>query len=383
MNNSSMATKRDYYEVLGVERTASVSEIRTAYRKLAAKYHPDVNSHDHDAEERFKEINEAHEVLSSSEKRQMYDQFGHNGPQGMGGEGFGVGDIFDMFFGGGGGGFSSRGGGERARQQATAGNDLRYDLEITMEEAAFGVEKVLQLKRLEPCDICHGSGAKPGTVPRQCPTCQGSGQVRHVQNTILGSFATVTPCVRCKGEGMVVPEPCTTCRGQGRVQQTVEHPIHIPAGVDTGLRLVDKAQGDAGLRSGPRGDLYVVIYVQQHKHFARRGQDVIYEAPISFAQAALGDTFEVPILNGVEKLTIPEGSQPGDTFRLRGKGFPDVNSRTNQRGDQIVALKLKVPTRLSDDQRRLLRDFAAASGETLSADERGLFDKVKEAFGHK
>jgi molecular chaperone DnaJ len=379
-----MATKRDYYEVLSVERTASVAEIRSAYRKLAAKYHPDVNPGDHEAEEKFKEINEAHEVLSTADKRQVYDQFGHDGPQG-GGEGFGVGDIFDMFFGGGGGGggFNSRGGADRARQQATAGADLRYDLEITLEEAAFGVEKTLRLSRLEPCDTCNGNGAKPGTSPRQCPTCQGSGQVRHVQNTILGSFATVTPCTRCKGEGTVVPDPCPTCRGQGRTRQTKEHTIQVPAGVDTGLRLVDQQQGDAGLRAGLRGDLYVVIYVQAHAQFTRRGQDVIHEAPVTFAQAALGDTFEVPILNGTEKIVIPEGTQPGDTFRLRGKGFPDVNSRTSQRGDQIVVIKLQVPTRLNDEQRRLLKEYAAAGGEKLQADERGLFDKVKEAFGHK
>ena len=379
-----MANKRDYYEVLSVERTASVTEIRSAYRKLAAKYHPDVNPGDHAAEEKFKEINEAHEVLSSAEKRQMYDQFGHDGPQGAGGDGFGVGDIFDMFFGGGGGGgFSSRGGADRARQQATAGADLRYDLEITMEEAAFGVEKKLRLSRLEPCDTCEGNGAKPGTSPRQCPTCQGSGQVRHVQNTILGSFATVVPCARCKGEGQIVPDPCPACRGQGRLRQTREHTIQIPAGVDTGLRLVDQQQGDAGLRGGPRGDLYVVIYVQPHAQFTRRGQEVIYEAPVSFAQATLGDTFEVPILNGTERLTIPEGTQPGDTFRLRGKGFPDVNSRTAQRGDQVIVIKLQVPTRLNDEQRRLLKEYAAAGGEQLSGDERNLFDKVKEAFGHK
>jgi molecular chaperone DnaJ len=378
-----MSTKRDYYEVLGVERTVSVTEIRSSYRKLAAKYHPDVNPGDHTAEEKFKELNEAHEVLSSSEKRQMYDQFGHSGPPGMGGEGFGVGDIFDMFFGGAAGNRGGVGGAERARQQATAGADLRYDLEITMEEAAFGAEKTLRLSRLEPCETCEGSGAKPGTSARACPNCQGSGQVRHVQNTILGSFATVTPCSRCKGEGLIVPDPCPTCRGQGRLRQTREHTIQVPGGVDTGLRLVDQGQGDAGLRGGPRGDLYVVIYVQPHPHFTRRNNDVIYEAPVTFAQAALGDTFDVPILGGGERLTVPEGTQPGETFRLRGRGFPDVNSRTAQRGDQIIVIKLQVPTRLNDDQRRLLKEFAAVSGEKLSSEERGLFEKMKEAMRPK
>lgn len=379
-----MATKRDYYEVLNVERTASVTEIRSAYRKLAAKYHPDVNPGDHTAEEKFKEINEANEILSSPEKRQMYDQYGHNGPPGMGGvDGFGVGDIFDMFFGAGGAGRGGAGGAERTRQQATQGADLRYDLEITLEEAAFGAEKTLRLSRLEACETCAGSGAKPGTSPRTCPSCQGAGQVRHVQNTILGSFATVTPCVRCRGEGVMVTDPCPACKGQGRLRQMQEHTIQVPAGVETGMRLVDSGQGDAGLRSGQRGDLYVVIYVQPHPQFTRRGADVLYEAPVTFAQATLGDTFEVPVLGGVEKLTVPEGTQPGEMFRLRGRGFPDVNSRSAQRGDQIVVIKVQVPTRLNDEQRRLLKEFAAASGEHLTSDERGLFDRVKDAFSHK
>ncbi len=381
-----MATKRDYYEVLGVERTATVAEIRSAFRKKAAQYHPDVNQGDAEAEERFKELNEAHEVLSSQEKRQAYDQFGHQGPGSGVGDGFGVGDIFDMFFGSG-GGFSNRAsssGQDRARQQATLGADLRYDLEITLEEAAFGADKTLRLSRLEPCDTCKGNGARPGTHPKTCPTCSGSGQVRHVQNTILGSFATVAPCARCRGEGVIVVDPCPACRGQGRLRQTREHALHVPAGVDTGLRLVDAAQGDAGVRGGQRGDLYVVIYVREHSQFTRRGQDVIYEAPISYAQAALGVTLDVPVLGGTETLTIPEGTQPGATFRLRGRGFPDVNNRRSQeRGDQIVVAKVQVPTRLSDEQRRLLKEYAALSGDKVNGDERGLFDKVKDAFTHK
>lgn len=374
-----MATKRDYYEALGVSKTADVAEIRSAYRKLAAKYHPDVNPGDHTAEDKFKEINEANEVLSSPEKRQLYDQYGHDGPtQGFGGEG-GFGDIFDMFFGGGGG----RGGQDRVRQQATQGNDLRYDLEITLEEAAFGVPKTLRLSRLEGCDVCQGAGSKAGSTPQICPTCSGSGQVRHVQNTILGSFASVAPCARCRGEGRIISDPCPACRGQGRLRQTVERVVDIPAGVDSGTRLVDPSQGDAGLRGGLRGDLYVVIFVQPHALFARRGMDILYDAPVSFAQASLGDTFEVPVLGGVEKITIPEGTQPGATFRLRGKGLPDVNSRNGERGEQIVSIKIKVPTRLSDDQRRLIKELAAASGETLHTDERGFFGKLKDTISQK
>ena len=247
--------------------------MRSAYRKLAAKYHPDVNPGDHTAEDRFKEINEAHEVLSSPEKRAAYDQYGHDGPQqGFGGEG-GFGDIFDMFFGAGG---AAGRGGERGRPQAAQGNDLRYDLEITLEEAAFGVHKTLRLSRQDSCGTCHGAGAKAGTSAQTCSACSGTGQVRHVQNTILGSFATAAPCARCGGSGRVIPDPCPACRGQGRVRQTTDHAIDIPAGVDAGTRLVDPNQGDAGLRGGPRGDLYVIIYVQPDHavHAAGHGRPV-------------------------------------------------------------------------------------------------------------
>ncbi|MDQ2799864.1 MAG: J domain-containing protein, partial [Armatimonadota bacterium] len=298
---------------------------------------------------------------------------------GMGEGGFG--DIFDMFFGAGGGG--GRASGERARQQATQGSDLRYDLEITLEEAASGIPKTLRLSRLEACETCHGNGAKAGTTPQTCPACAGAGQVRHVQNTILGSFATVAPCARCGGAGRIITDPCPTCRGQGRLRRTAEHTVDIPAGVDSGTRLVDPGQGDAGLRGGGRGDLYVIIYVQPHAQFTRRGMDVLHEAPVTFAQATLGDTFEVPILGGTERLTIPEGTQPGTAFRLRGKGFPDVNARSPERGDQIVSIKMKVPTKLTEEQRRLVKELAAASGETLHLDERGLFGKVKDVFSHK
>jgi len=377
-----MANKRDYYEVLGVGRTASVAEIRSAYRKLAAKYHPDVNPGDREAEEKFKEINEAHEILSSPEKRQIYDQFGHDGPQGGMGDGFGVGDIFDMFFGSGG----SFGGGrapERARQTATQGSDLRYDLEITFEEAAFGVQKTIELSRQEACTACDSTGAKPGTTARTCSACHGTGQLRHVQNTILGSFATVTPCANCRGEGRVIADPCPTCRGQGRVRNSKQHTIQIPAGVDTGVRLVDQGSGDAGVRGGAPGDLYVVIYLKEHEYFKRQARDVHFSAQISFTQAALGDTIEVPILGGAEKLTIPEGTQPGATFRFRGKGFPDINSRRGDRGDEIVTVHITVPTRLNDDQRRLLREYATASGEKLADHSGGFVDKLKEVFTHK
>ncbi|MGO8670147.1 MAG: molecular chaperone DnaJ [Capsulimonadaceae bacterium] len=373
-----MPEKRDYYEVLGVDRNAAGAEIRSAFRKLAAKYHPDVNPGDRDAEERFKEINEAHEVLSTPEKRQIYDQYGHAGPQGgFGAEGFG--DIFDMFFGTG-GPFGARGG-ERPRQ-AQQGSDLRFDLEITFEEAAFGATKTIKIGRLERCQTCEGTGAKPGTSPKTCSACHGSGQVRHVQNTILGSFATVAPCAACRGEGRVIADPCVTCRGQGRVRQSRDHTIQVPPGVDTGIRLIEQGAGDAGLRGGPNGDLHIGISLAPHAHFTRRGKDLIFELPLSFAQAALGASVTVPILGGEEKLTVPDGTQPDATFRLRGKGFPDINSRFADRGDQIVIAKIKVPTRMTDEQKRLLREFAVASGEKPH-EERGLLDKMKEAFTQK
>jgi molecular chaperone DnaJ len=376
-----MAEKRDYYEVLGVDRGASGAEIRSAYRKLAAKYHPDVNQDDHAAEDKFKELNEAHEVLSTPEKRQMYDQFGHAGPQaGMGAGGFGVGDIFDMFFGSG-GAFGSRGSAERARQQAAQGSDIRFDLEITFEEAAFGATKVIKLSRYVRCTTCDGTGARPGTILKPCGVCHGVGQVRHMQNTILGQFTTVGQCSACGGEGTIITDPCQACRGQGRVRQTRDHTIQIPPGVDAGIRLVDQGSGDVGLRGGPSGDLHLVILLAPHPHFKRRGKELIYEMPVTFAQAALGDMLTVPILGGEEKLTLPEGTQPDTLFRLRGKGFPDINTR--ERGDQIVVTKVTVPTRLTDDQRRLLREFAAAGGEKPPSEERGLFNKVKDAFTHK
>jgi molecular chaperone DnaJ len=311
----------------------------------------------------------------------MYDQFGHDGPQGGMGEGFGVGDIFDMFFGAG-GAFGGRQP-ERGRPAATQGDDLRFDLEITFEEAAFGVQKTIELTRLEICPTCEATGTKPGTTAKTCPACHGTGQVRHVQNTILGSFATVTPCANCRGEGRVITDPCTNCRGQGRVRVTKQHTIQVPAGVDTGTRLVDQGNGNAGPRGGAPGDLYIVMYLKEHEHFKRHGRDVLYNAQISFTQAALGDTIDVPILGGSEKLSIPEGTQPGTTFRFRGKGFPDINSRRGERGDEVITVHIAVPTRMNDEQKRILREFSAASGEKIQDDKAGFVDKLKEVFTHK
>ncbi len=374
------STKRDYYEALGVQSTASADEIRRAYRQLARKYHPDVNPGDHEAEAKFKEINEAQEVLLNPETRARYDRYGHAEQGGAGyAQAGGFGDIFDMFFG--------SGGGFQGQQQQRAdgmrdGADLRYDLELTLEEAALGAEKTLKLSRQQTCDVCSGSGAKPGTSPQKCVQCAGSGQVKHVQNTILGSFATVAPCPRCRGEGFIIPTPCAKCAGQGRVRETHERVVRIPAGVNTGTRVQLTAEGDAGIRGGSPGDLYVVITVRDHPVFQRRGNDLYCSFGASISQMALGANISVPTLFGTEPLSIPPGSQPGASFKLRGKGMPDVSGRRGP-GDLMVVLNVRVPSQVSDEQRRLLKELAAVSGEdvsTLAEPEKSFLGKVMDAF---
>ncbi len=373
--------KRDYYEVLGVERGASEEEIKKAYRRLARKYHPDVNKDDPQAEEKFKEINEAHEVLSDPQKRAAYDRFGHAGTDpnfgaGAGAGGFGdfsfegFGDIFDMFFGG---------GGRRQRTGPQKGADLRYDLRIEFEEAAFGKETTIKVPRTELCSTCHGNRAKPGTPIKTCPNCGGSGQVHSVQNTMFGRFSTVRPCDRCQGEGKIIETPCPTCAGRGRLRQVRTIEITIPAGVDTGHRLRVAGEGEAGERGGPPGDLYVYITVKPHPLFKRTGNDLILEQKISFAQAALGATIEVPTLEGTATLKIPEGTQTGTLFRLRGKGVPYL--RGSGRGDELVRVRIDVPTKLNQAQREAIRQVAEAFGEEVALPEKGFIGKVKEAFG--
>jgi molecular chaperone DnaJ len=372
-----MAAKRDYYEVLGVQRTASLDEVRNAYRKLARQYHPDVNPGDATAEERFKEINEAQEILSDADRRARYDRFGHEEPGGPGGydAAGGFGDIFNMFFSG---GFPGQSGSDNGRD----GRDLRVEVEITLEEAASGVEKSIQVSRHESCDVCRGTGAKPGTSPHRCPSCNGAGQVRHVQNTILGSFATVTPCPRCRGEGMIVTTPCQKCGGSGRIHQTRERMIRIPAGVDDGMHLQLQGEGDSGMRGGRGGDLYVQIHVKEHPVFKRRGMDLYAQIPFSFPQMTLGATVRVPTLTGTESLEIPAGTQPGTPFRMRGRGMPDVSGRRGPGDLQIIA-GLRVPTRMTEDQKRALREFAALSPSEDRAgleQDKGLLEKVIDHF---
>jgi len=347
-----MSNKRDYYEVLGVHRNASEDELKSVYRKLALKYHPDRNPDDRDAEEKFKEAAEAYEVLRDREKRSLYDQFGHAGLERTGFSGFGgfedifssFGDIFEDFF-----GFGTRG---RARSRAQRGSDLRYDLTLSFMHAAFGTETEIDVSKLEICSECGGNGCEPGHQPEGCRQCGGSGQISRTQ----GFFTVRTTCPVCRGNGRVIARPCLKCRGNGQMQVTKRVSVKIPAGVDNGSRLRLSGEGEPGVYGGPPGDLYVFIHVQNHEFFERRDNDVICQASISFVQAALGDRITVPTLDGSKTLDIPKGTQPGDVLYLHGEGIPSL--RTRKRGDQIVQLLIKTPTSLSKKQEELLREFA-------------------------
>lgn len=371
--------KRDYYEVLGVSRGASADEIKKAYRKLARQYHPDANPNDKSAEAKFKEVAEAYEVLSDSGKRANYDRFGHAAAntQGFGGfEGFGgfnadlggFGDIFDMFF----------GGAARSRSGPQKGSDVRVDIEISFKEAAFGLEKDIKMPRVENCDVCKGSGAEPNTGVKICQICSGTGQVKSYQNTPLGRIVQSYTCNNCRGTGRIIEKPCSACQGSGRVKRSRSIHIKIPAGVSTGTRLRISGEGDAGPRGGPHGDLYVLINVRPHRLFKREGDDIICEIPVSFAQAALGDEVEVPTLEGATKIRIPEGTQHGTQFRLRGRGIPNIDGFG--RGDQNILVKVVTPSKLTEQQKQLLREFASLSGESPPGEAKGFFDKVKGAF---
>lgn len=375
--------KRDYYEVLGVERNASEADIKKAFRTLARKYHPDANQDDPNAAEKFKEINEAYQVLSDAEKRAGYDQFGHAAEQmgGAGGNPFGqqgdfsgFGDIFDMFFGG--------GGRQRNPKGPVRGADLEYNLDLSLEEAAFGCTKELRIPRTEDCETCHGSGARPGTQPVTCSKCRGTGQIQVAQNTVFGRFVNVATCDRCHGEGKIIESPCPTCRGRGRMQKSHMVEVNVPGGVDTGQRLRMPGYGEVGERGGPPGDLYIVMRVRPDRRFKREGDDLVSQAEVSFAQAALGTEIEIPTLDGPEMVKVPEGTQHGDTIRLKGKGVKHL--RGSGRGDQHVVIAVKTPTKLSDRERELLREFAALRGEHLGGTDpkdKGFFDKVKDALG--
>lgn len=378
--------KRDYYEILGLDKSASADDVKRAFRSLGKKYHPDVNPGDEQAEEKFKEINEAYKVLSDETKRKQYDMFGHaaaNGPGGFGGTGgfggaggfggFGdFGDIFETFFGG---GFS----GGSARRRPVKGNDIRADIELEFEEAAFGIDKDIRLRRQEECDTCKGTGAEPGSSAKQCDKCGGAGQIRYRQNTALGQFETVRTCDRCHGEGTVIEKPCGKCGGTGRVLKTRTISIKIPPGVDNGSVIPLRGEGEPGERGGPPGDLYIYIRVKPHRIFKREKENVYCDIPISFAQAALGDEIIVSTLDGKVKQTIPEGTQSGTVFRLRGKGIPRLNGRG--RGDQYVKVMVEVPKKLSQEQKELLKKFDQLGGGDAGRGNKKIIDKVKDAFG--
>jgi len=382
-------SKRDYYEILDLSKGAAVDEIKRAYRRLALKHHPDKNPGNHkEAEEKFKEICEAYEILSDPQKRQTYDQFGHEGLRsafkGAGGFGWSdfthysdLEDIFGNFsdifsnFGvdlGGFGGFSRR------RTGARGGSHIEVEVKIGLQEAARGVEKVVRVLRSEKCPVCKGEGAKPGTKKINCPECQGAGQVQ----TTGGFFTISRTCARCGGEGRIIQTPCSKCRGTGRVKQEKKIHVKIPAGVDTGLRVRLQGEGEAGTKGGRRGDLYIAIYVQADEIFQRHGNDLLCEVPISFAQATLGAEIEVPTLDGKAKMRVPAGTQSGKLFRLRGKGMPDV--RGYGRGDELARVILETPRGLNAKQKALLQEFAKECGESVNPLSRSFTEKVKRLF---
>ena len=351
-----MPTKRDYYEVLGVSRNATDEEIKKAFRKLAFKHHPDHN-HEDGAVDKFKEVNEAYEVLSDPDKRDAYNRYGHGGTDAFFGRGFegfdfgGFGDIFDAFFGG---------TATTTRQTPQRGADLHYRLTITFEEAAFGCEKEVNILRTENCSLCQGIGCKPGSQPSRCPNCNGTGQVRQVRQTIFGRFSNTTTCPQCHGEGRIIIEPCPQCQGTGREKRQRSISVRIPAGVDDGSQMRLSGEAEAGLRGGSPGNLYITLSVLPHEFFIRDGDNILYELPINFAQAALGAEVEVPTLNSKTKLKIPAGSQTGKVFRFKAHGIPHLQG--NGRGDQLVALLIVTPESLTEKQRRIFQELADNSG---------------------
>ena len=375
--------KRDYYEVLGVSRGASEDELKQAYKKMARKYHPDLNPGDKTAEEKFKEVNEAYEVLSDADKKARYDQYGHAGVDpnfGAGGFGGGfdgsfdfgdLGDIFGSFFGGG------FGGGRRTNPNAPQrGESIRMSIAISFEEAAFGCEKAVTVERYETCDTCHGNGCAPGTSPEVCPDCHGTGTVQVRRQTPMGVFATSSPCPKCGGKGRIIHQPCKDCRGSGMVRKKKTIQASIPAGIDNGQTISIRGQGNAGKNGGPAGDLLITITVRPHELFRREGTSVLCEAPITFTQAVLGAELEIPTIDGKVKYTLPEGTQSGTTFRLKGKGIPSINGRG--RGDQYVTVYIETPKNLNKEQKEALKKFAETMGESNYEEQKKFFKKFKK-----
>ena len=375
-----MADKRDYYEVLGVKKDATADEIKKAFRKLTKENHPDLHPGDKACEERFKEANEAYEVLSDEEKRRKYDQYGHaafDPNAGFGGGGFGdfsgfggFGDIFSDIFGG-------FGGTTRANPNAPRrGENVRATVNISFEEAAFGCKKQVTIGKVETCPDCKGTGCAPGTTPEVCPDCKGTGQVTVNQRTPFGVMQSSSPCSKCRGSGKIIHQPCKTCRGLGSIRRQHKVDVNVPAGIDDGQTISKPGGGNAGVNGGPAGDLLVTVIVHPHPRFERDGTSVLLEQEISYAQATLGAEVEVPTLDGKVKLTIPEGTQPGAVFRMRGKGIPYL--RGGGRGDQFVTMSIKVPKNLTGSQKELLRQFAASMGELDGDAGRGIFGRKKK-----
>ena len=385
-----MSSKRDYYEVLGVNKNATDEELKKAYRKLAKKYHPDANpDNKKEAEAKFKEVNEAYETLSDTQKRRMYDQFGPDGPQGFGGgtggpfggqggyysyttsgfDDFGdLGDIFSSFFGGGFGSRGSRG----ANQGPVKGADLKVSIDVSFEDSYLGCEKEVVIMRNETCNTCHGNGAKPGTSPETCQMCHGTGTIKQVQNTILGQMQTQRPCNNCHGTGKVIKEPCETCKGKGTVRKQAKIKIKIPSGIDDGQTIVLRGEGEPGERGGSKGDLYIVIRIKRHSIYTRKGDKVLCDIPITFTQATLGAELEIPMVDGSkEKYKIPEGTQTGTNFTIRNKGFKSVNG--NYQGDFVFTVQVQVPKRLSKEQRDLLVELAKTMNEQPPIKKKGIF----------
>lgn len=368
-----MSSKRDYYEVLGVTRTATDREIKSAYRKLAVKYHPDKNPGDHEAEEKFKEAAEAYAILSDADQRSQYDRFGHAGLRGAGAPDFAsagfagfediLGDLFGDLF-----------GASRRRSSVRRGADLRYDLEITLEEVLSGTSRQIRIPRLEACASCSGSGSKAGSQPVTCSTCGGVGQVGYQQ----GFFSVRRTCHQCRGTGKIIQDPCVECRGDGRVEHERMIDVNIPAGIDSGSRILHRGEGEGGTGGGPSGDLYVVIHVKEHKVFERQESHLYTTVPISFTQAALGASITVPTLEGTQPLQIPEGTQTGSVLRLKGHGLPVRGARG--RGDLFVAVTIMTPTSLSKEQRRILEELANLESGAPADEDKGLFSKVKDIF---
>lgn len=376
-----MAEKRDYYEVLGVSKSATDDEIKKAFRQQSKKYHPDLNPGNKEAEEKFKEVNEAYQVLSDPDKKSRYDRFGHAGVDpnygaggaggGFNGAGFDFGDIFGDIF----GGFGGFGGGGNRRNAPRRGADVRQVVDITFEEAAFGCTKKINITKQEKCDTCNGTGAKPGTSAQTCPNCHGTGQIQTQQRTILGYMTNVTTCPHCHGEGKIIKEPCRDCRGTGKMRKSRVIEINIPAGIDNGQTMQLSGQGEAGGRGGANGDLLITIRVRPHALFKREGNDVYISMPISISQAALGATLTVPTLDGAVEYEIPEGTQTGTKFKLRGKGIPYIRSKN--RGDEYVTVNVEIPKNLTQRQKEILKEFDEDKNYKL---KKSFSEKMKDFF---